>query len=977
MQTSRLTRPSKLLFWSLLTLLMFFSLGQQIESTRPPRLLITEIVANNDTILADEEGDYPDWLEIYNPYPSPVNLAGWSLTDDPQRPHKWPFPEHILAGHSYLVIFASGKDRRSSDSLHTNFRLNKAGGQLSLYGPTTRQFIEPLTVTYPAQRRDVAYGLSPETVTACQSWFTPCDLAAEQYRYFTKPTPGQTNASPTWLGITPAVTFNHQRGLYQQPFRLVLSTTIPTATIRYTLDGSAPNETTGLVYQPGQSPPITIDTTTAVRAITIAPEHLPSTTETHSYIFPTEVLHQPSDPAGWPSHWQPVPTSPLDYETGPVPADYEMDPYVINRYPQQTLAALQALPSLSIVTDLPHYDIYANAQARGREWERPASVELLTTDGRPGFQVEAGLRIQGGAGRRPEVPKHSFRLFFRGLYGAKKLVYPLFTDSPIDKFETLILRGGVNRSYAGKTRERVEEYHKLTTYTRDEWMRRSQVAMSGSGSQGTFVHLYLNGLYWGLYNLVERPDAAFMATYFGGQEEDWFAINHTGPISGDPTRLAELDRLAQAGQFWLPERYAAIKNYLDTRQLIDYLILNWYAGNRDWGDNNWYAGLQNPNGQLKYFMWDAERSWIDGADIFWTKADSDMPDQQNLFKPLFEGLMLNADFRMEFADRVYRHLFNDGPLTDENAQARWLAINDLVKPAIVAEAARWGDVHYEPPILPADWSAAQADVLAQMAGNVNQFISRTREEGYYPPIDPPTFNHPGGEIEAGWQLSMTKPDSAGQIYFTTDGSDPRLTGGEGEISPLAQLYHQPLIVTTTTHLKARLRLDNTWSALHEISFSINDDSPFPIQITEIMYHPLGGEDYEFLELRNIGSEPVSVAGFSFDGLDFTFPVDGSQVAAGDYVVLVNNPAAFRERYPGVPINGIYAGRLSNRGETIALKSPNGQVIMSITYDDQHGWPLSADGWGDSLVRQEFATSANDPHSWRVSNQLHGSPGRTD
>ena len=121
------------------------------------------------------------------------------------------------------------------------------------------------------------------------------------------------------------------------------------------------------------------------------------------------------------------------------------------------------------------------------------------------------MRMNGKGGR--SLNKISFRLFFRGIYGSTKLEYPLFPDSTVQAFETLILRAGGNRNF---TNDRMtSEFLKDSTYARDQWLRDSQLAMSNHGAHGRFVHLYLNGHYWGLYNLVERPDAAFSAAYFG------------------------------------------------------------------------------------------------------------------------------------------------------------------------------------------------------------------------------------------------------------------------------------------------------------------------------------------------------------------------------------------------------------------------------------------------------------------------------
>ncbi len=788
--------------------------------------VINEFVAANHQSLIDEDGDSPDWIEIYNPGSEAIHLAGWALTDDPHQPQKWSFPDISLAGRTYLIVFASGKDRKSSEpgsALHTNFKLDHNGEYLGLYHAAANRFSDIASasnrypvqinqyVPFPKQWTDIAYGRYTHL----------SDRAADThaYGYLTQPTPGEPNDETSiHRGFVDEVNFSAERGYYNAPFTLHLSSVTPGVTIRYTTDGSQPSDTQGVVY----TAPITISTTTIVRAGAFKPDFLSAAPETHTYIFMDDVLTQSNTPSGFPKTWG-------GYQGVPVQADYEIDPEIVSdpRYKDVIRDALTAIPTLAIATE-PHnfYELYANPMRRGRAWERPASVELFDpNDQQAGFQLNAGLRIQGKLGRLETMPKHSFRLFFRRQYGAAKLTYPLFPDSPVTEFETLILRGGVNKSYAGW----VESDYAWATYTRDEWLRASQIAMSGSGAHGTFVHLYLNGFYWGLYNIVERPDADFMAAYFGGDAADWDSINHSETVSTSSERYHALHEMARAGQLDDPEKYAAIQSYLDIPHFIDYMILNWYSGNIDWGVNNWYAGVQNPGGQIRYYVWDGERTWFEGAEILMEEGD-EYEGQPDWVTPLFNRLFENPDFRVMVADRVYKHLFNDGPLTPTNAQARWLNLAAGVEQAVIAESARWGDTREESPLTQEDWFEARDDVFNQMTDNATQFIRLAREQDYYPLLDPPIFkqpdNQPDGQLAAGITLTMTHPiTQQGIIYYTTDGSDPRLAVS-GQVAPTAKVYTHPLTLTSPTRIRARTFSDGepatVWSALNEVVISPTD-----------------------------------------------------------------------------------------------------------------------------------------------------------
>ena len=99
--------------------------------------VISEFLADNVTGIKDEDGDEEDWIEIHNPDPAPVNLAGWSLTDDDELEQRWTFPSVTLAPGQRLLVFASGKNRSDpAANLHTNFSLKAPGEYLALLNPS-------------------------------------------------------------------------------------------------------------------------------------------------------------------------------------------------------------------------------------------------------------------------------------------------------------------------------------------------------------------------------------------------------------------------------------------------------------------------------------------------------------------------------------------------------------------------------------------------------------------------------------------------------------------------------------------------------------------------------------------------------------------------------------------------------------------------------------------------------------------------
>ncbi len=131
----------------------------------PAQVIISEFMADNKNTLADEDGQHPDWIELYNTSAASVNLAGWALTDDPTRAQKWLFPATNIAARGFLVVFASGKNRAVPGApLHTDFSLKASGEYLALLKPDSSVAAE-FAPTFPPQYPDISYGLAQEVTT--------------------------------------------------------------------------------------------------------------------------------------------------------------------------------------------------------------------------------------------------------------------------------------------------------------------------------------------------------------------------------------------------------------------------------------------------------------------------------------------------------------------------------------------------------------------------------------------------------------------------------------------------------------------------------------------------------------------------------------------------------------------------------------------------------------------------------------------
>jgi len=844
---------------------------------------------------------------------------------------------------------------------------------------------------------ETQYGLDPKTASP-YGQDTDEDGYTDLDEYFAGSSPTDSESEPTSVA---AVTADIPSGFQTSPLTVTLDSENADVHVYYTVDGSEPIPHS--VATPVSQPTIQIESTTVLRATAWqeGAGMAPAPVITRTYVFAADVVSQSGVPEGYPAKW-----GDQEWEAA---ADYDMDNVIGDEYGATVVEnSLKSIPTLSIAGDLAHLfgedGLYDKNTDDG--YERPVSIEWIYPDGRAGSQVDCSLKPHGwfvesvtGGGADLVNLKRSFQLSFKEEFGAKKWKFPVFEGAPLHSesgvggFDRLILRAGAQQSYSGAGHGR----HEMTAYTRDQWARDTQIALSGDGVHGTFVHLYLNGLYWGVYNACEKPDHRFMAAHEGGADDDWYVRNHGGELS-EAASSTVWDELVAACADPDTHGYSYFTQRLDVGQFCDYVLTWWYAGGRDWqelpGGNNFYlannASLSSP---IKYFCWDLEQSWLhqrfvsDGAWVNPSFLGDPGPTVQDEFyvAGVLGALWKFEEFRLLFADRIYKHCFNGGALTDEASMDRWLKLCDFVRDAMIAESARWGDskAPYGTSEASIDritrddhWYAARDYVFGQMDRNAHRLVIECRLntiDGYplYPMIDPPEFSLNGNELE----LSAAH---GGEIWYTLNGQDPKDAG---------TVYGQALTLVGETTVKARLRdQEGVWSALAEETFLVETPPPSTpgVYISEIMYHPQGepadeSSSYEFIEIHNGGDTDVTILqpGWTITGVSNYELAPGTVIPAGGYMVFARDTQAFSARYPGVTADGQYSGKLSDDGEEVELLDHGGAVVDSVEYGNRFPWPRHADGGGYSLVRIDGAAAGNDSANWRSSRDQYGSPGESD
>jgi len=708
---------------------------------RNPEIVISEFLASNDSDnppvteegqILDGNGESSDWIELYNETVSDIDISGWGLSDDAGDPFQWRFPAGtVLPAESYMLVFASGRldgypYTDPAGYLHTNFNLSALGEHLSLTRSdgSTAYAYNSVSNGFPEQQENVSYGL----------------LADEEF-YFAQPTPGSENRMQ-FLGFVDAPEFSHERGYYESSFSLTLSCPTEGAVIRYTIDGSEPTLANGATY----SAPITVAVSSlpssrCIRAAAFKPGFESSPVKSKTYLLKaTDTMK--GLPAiclsGSPSQTFFNPNGIMAIVGGAWGGDGW---YKVN------------------ATD------YNNVLGHGMEFERPASMEYMNPFNGEEFQEDLGIRVHGSAWMRPRYRpassgmwsgdnKYSFRLYFRGEYGKKELDSPILSRFPdANLFDTLVLRAGHN--------------DRTNPFVRDEMVRRLQYYTGNHASLGTFVNLFINGSYKGYYNLCERLDEDFFQKYYDSSLE-WDVVGWVQPDNvleardGDMNAFKAFIDYARSNNLADPVHYREVARQLDLEHFIDYIIVQCWSGNWDWPQNNWTASAErSANRKWRFFVWDAEGG-MDGnltSDRFdkLLSSDGDRSDLSRLFKALYA----NEDFKTLFSDRVQKHFFeHDSAMRQDFLQS---VFSDLA-----AEVE--GVIPYINSYIPATY----------IPNRQNTFLSQCTSRSLF------TFQGPEillngsaivGEVSglAGDQVSFNNAaGQSGSIYFTLDGSDPRV-----------------------------------------------------------------------------------------------------------------------------------------------------------------------------------------------------------
>ena len=675
-------------------------------------IVINEVQASNNTTIADEDGDFEDWIELYNAGQDTLWLQGYGLSDDASRPWRWVFPQgSFIAPGEFLLIWASGKDRGTHGlPLHTNFSIRSEGEEVLL-----SSFTIPEGSNTPVIDR-----LEPTPIPTDYSFGRYPDGSAG-WRLFDKPTPGTPNSESQWLGITDPPEFSYRPGFYTDAFELRMDAVEPGTVIHCTFDGSAPT-----VDSPVCDEPVPIDRR----------DHDPnvfSGIQTGSQFWVP-----PADPVFKGHVIRAMAVREGYRESEVATGTWFVHPEGSGRY---------SFPVISIAADPEHFfsdstgimvpgdtfdpdDIVfsGNYNERGPGWERPAHLTFFDVDGfgsagssyalSPaemtyphaagrndpvfGFSQNVGVRIHGGATRR--YPQKSLRIYARSEYDwSPEIDWPIFpghrkpgSDEPLHTWKRLILRSSGD-----------DWFH---TMFKDA-MVQSLVADRRVDFQAYRPSVvFVNGEYWGIHNIRERFDGWYIETNYGIHRDDVAILDNDAVVNhgeaSDAEHYLEMRWFTRDNDMSVPENMAFISTRMDLDNYLAYKTFKVYTANADWPHNNirfWRKrtpqyephASHGADGRWRWMIFDLDASFgfpygedaprwaqYDHDTIEWITGTGNDRVSKEWVNELFNGLIVNSKFRRRFISLLAGDLntrFEPGHVTGRIADFRELYLSEIAE----------------------------------------------------------------------------------------------------------------------------------------------------------------------------------------------------------------------------------------------------------------------------------------------------------
>jgi gliding motility-associated-like protein len=590
------------------------------------QIVINEYSCSNITGPTDAYGQNEDWIELYNTSASPVNLTGYYLSDKATNLQKWPIPSGTVPANGFTMVYCSGRSTVNGTQLHPNFKLTQTDGEWIILTNPTGTVMDSIKIVHMTKNNH-SVGRSTN--------------GAADWKLFLAPTPNANNSGAVNF-YTPTPTFSVAPGFYPGVQNITITCSDPTATIRYTLDGSVPT-TASNTY----TGPIAVSTTKVLRAKAFSSNE-PSFTKTATYFI--NVTH-----------------------TTPV-------------------ISVSGAGSNSVATLL---DGNSSITPQG-------SFELFEEDGSFIDQGEGEFNKHGNDSWA--YPQRGFDVVMKDQFGYNgDIDHQIFPNKTRTGFQRLILKAGASDNYPFETGG---------AHIRDPYVHTLSQKAGLKLDERTWrpCVVYVNGEYWGVYDIREKADDADFTDYYYDQNE--YNLQYLKTWGGTwsdyggaqaQTDWNNLRNYIMTNNMANPTNFAYVDSLLNWESLADYFMINSWTVNQDWLNWNtaWWRGM-NPLGDKKkwrYTLWDMDATfghYVNYTGIPDNSPGADPCNAESLNNPGGQG---HTD--------ILEKLINENPIVEQYYITRYAdlmntyfdcpymiqlldsMVNELA-PEMPAQIARWG-----------------------------------------------------------------------------------------------------------------------------------------------------------------------------------------------------------------------------------------------------------------------------------------------
>ncbi len=617
-------------------------------------LVINEVCASNKNSYLDKSGNSPDWIELYNNSENIIDISGFGLSDGNKNRYKFTFPENtVIKPLSYLLVLCDDTAIINDKEFHAEFKIS-SDETVYLTSPDGK---DADILSIPESEADISYGRFSD---------------GSDNLIFMTPTPNKTNADAEQAYTIEKPIFSHEAGFYDESFSLELSSS-DDCRILYTLDGSDPRVSdTALEYS---------------NAIKI----YDNTAEPNRFISQmiTDGVKNEPEPENVDKGF--AVRAVCQAENG------EFGNIVTNSYfIGKTASYYKDMKVVSLSVDEDDlFDeekgifVYDNMWGKGKEWERPANIQVFE-NGKAEYSENIGIRLSGNSSR--DCMQKSLSFYARSEYGKGRMKYEWIdglkdTDgNKIKEYEKIALRNSSDDWEQLKIRDTLLQ--KLV----------SDRSLSVQGHE--FCILFINGEFWGIYDITEKYDENYIQSHYNIDSNNCTYYEIWNDVKGSEdifNEYKEFFEWALTADMTKAENYRKVCETVDIQSLSDYIAFETYICNIDWmsGEggnisNNWAMWRSNSinedipynDGKWRFMVYDTERaaSLQNNANTNYTYDLLSQLDKTGLYlniSNLFYNLLNNADFREFFYDN-YIEMINsnfepkkvDGIITEMSAFTR-------------------------------------------------------------------------------------------------------------------------------------------------------------------------------------------------------------------------------------------------------------------------------------------------------------------